>query len=334
MFHGPFPLRLWRLLGGLACLALTVAIAAASLPETFSCGPPGADCYVKRGIRTPQRIERAAMTSVTVLDVRGNKSTYGIPVVRFAGGETRLRKGDGAAAHEFARAANDALSHDAAFKVSLDTPWVVFAFLAAFLAAGIGLFVTALRGLGRYRLLFDAEKQSLDVERRLAGFALSRSVVSTTNVVRVELEWSLQKDFFHHRRQRGDSVARLVLVAVDGESRPLTRRAYLGYTLHLRAAEELRVLLHCPPRSSVDIARHDALAQAFRPPPLAFRARLFFVWLGLCCGTFAGIALYIFFGTLLGHLKPDAPGMLWSAGAGALVGLIVALYVTRLRPPR
>jgi len=341
MIHGPFPVRVWRLLGGLGCVGVGLFAILLATPQVLACGPSGADCRLERPNTQPYRFSRSAMVPVHVVEVRGNKGgKYGVPVLTLPAGEFRLRQVSPMKAEEFAHTVNEALARGDAFEASLYESWWAIGFLGVIFAMGVGLVVTALRGIGRYHLRLDVMRRELSVERKILGFSRTLCLVSTSDVVDVEVDWARDRDFFHARGQVGDTVGRLVLATAHGDRRPVTDGRFRGYTLHLRAAEELRALLHCPARGHDAVLRHDADARLFHPPPPALGGgnRFFAAWLGLCCGSLAGMALYGVVGLALGifNMRDSVDGFAVSlgAGGGALGGVALAMYLTRPRPPR
>jgi hypothetical protein len=346
MRYGPFPMRVGRLLAGMALLGLGLpVIALVGTPDRVRCARATGVCRLTRPLRDPTEFSASEFVAVRVEHSRGSKGRpVGRPIVVLGSREIPLGMVEPDAAEAFARRAEDAL-HAAAgatasdgVDVSLRQPWWFVAFAALIPVMGAGLVVTALRGVGRYRLEHDALRRELAVTRAVFHVPVSRRSVSTRDVVGVEIDWARDKDFFHSRYQLGDTTAKLVLVAADGERRPVGG-VHRGYTLHRRAAAELAALLGCPP-SPAAMARNEAQAATFHPPPSAFRGwnRLGAAWIGMCCGSLLGMAAYALAGIALGLLHGSDPvdeyALIFGAGGGASLGIALSFYLTRPQEPR
>jgi len=340
MHHGPFPIRVWRLLGGLGMTPLGVLLVAMSMPERFTCSEQTGECRVERPLRAPVSFSRELLRGVHVVQKRGSKGgIFGEPIIDFTNGAVTMRQVDPPQAASMARTVNDAIAGRTPIDVSLRESWWPIAFFCFMVAAGLGLVATALRGIGRYRLDHDRGRGVLAVTSTLLGVPLSSAAVSTRDVVDVEVEWRRDKDLFHGRHAVGDTEGRLALVTAQGERRLLVASYHRGYTLHRRAATELRALLGCPPRAPGVEARLEGDALAHHPQPGALVGRYFSAaWIGMCCGSLLGMALYALVGLALGLLRLKDPvdenALVFGAGGGAVAGITLALYLSYPRPPR
>jgi hypothetical protein len=341
--HGPFPIRAGRLIAGIVAGAMAALLLVfVSMPDTLRCEALGGDCTVTRFARPPARYPRSSVLGVKVVLRRGSKGVMrGKPLLQIAEQpELPLTEVDPDDAEQFERSVEDGLAASTPFELRLRQPLAFGLFGVLLLGFGAGAIYTALRGIGRYHLEVRPLENVVSVTRLLLGIPRSRVGVATNDVVDVEVEWRRDKDFLHNRHHTGDIEGRLVLVTRDGEGRPLSTSFHRGYTLHQRAAEQLRALLRCPPRSEAQTLRAEAEARAFYPAPgfIQNAGNLGAVWLGLCCGSVAGMGLYAAFALVTGLAKGSDPVTenmaIFGAGGGALAGAAFMLHLTRPRPPR
>jgi hypothetical protein len=112
---------------------------------------------------------------------------------------------------------------------------------------------------------------------------------------------------------------------------------WVGYGVHVRAAEKLRTLLGCAPRSPEDRARIEAEALAARPVPsphwTSTGGKFAAAWLGVCTGSLIGLAVSATFAVALRFQKlSDDAGGIWFFGGvfgGAAFGVWLVFRLTQ-----
>lgn len=341
--HGPFPVRWLRLLGGLVLfpLGLLIGVAYAD-PIRLACNVSADSCTLTSSRLSPKtrHFPTSHLKRVRTEIVPGSEkdSFRGVPVlVLEPEGEMRLRRVPPDNARSFERRVNARLAEGGSF----DEPLYASAWLlllgVVFGVAAVGLGVAGVRGAGRYVIEFDSDPRRLHVTRKILGIVVKRSVVSTSGVVDVRVEWTRVRDFWHSRHHPGETRGRLLLVTEVDEV-PVSERLHQGWQVHRDAEQQLRTAFRLEPRAADRAEALEKEAIAMQPvsqlqPGLGTKIGL--AWTGACVGAIAGVLVVGLAGILFGVFRMSDSLEGWvvagGGGGGAVGGAALALHLASRR---
>lgn len=351
---GPFPLRGWRLLSGLGLSAIGILCCLFGLVHsTLRCARTGelaGQCELSRsGFDAPRRFPLGNLRELKVVYSetrnKGRVTRNGrilIPVL--PGGSPSALQSEGRDAADRNAAALRAFAEDpAAQQIAIATERPSMMLIIGGLMALMGFSFLYSVIAGRRRLLFrwDAPTRQLEV-RLLWPLGLGAGAPKTVSIDApqdVEICWERVEDFWTSTRSPGPPGGWLRIRAAGGRKVDLSLtalglgkgRAQPGYRVHLRAAEALRRLLRCPPRSAEEDARVAASYEKAKPQVApGFQGaggKAAAVWLGACCGSLLGLAVSGSLAVGLGFKKlSDEAGGLWF-GLGVLLGAAAGIAI-------
>jgi len=343
LWYGPFPVRLGRVFGGFAALAVALLMGVLGLErQELRCDfRDGGECRLETFVsQTPNaRFWSSDLREASVTTVRrgkGKGTLYGKLVLRVGAGQLSLMEIDPDEANALLRRLEAARHDGTQFSAELEgTRWLLV-FSVAILAMSASLFWVAVRRMGRLRLTIPGDG-TLRVERLVLGVPLGARTHSLYGVREVGVEFGTESDMWNRRGEEPRKTGRLLLYGSSGPV-PLTPEYWPGFTLHLAAAAELRQALGLAPgRLETELAAARASREE-SPLARSLGGRIAIAWAGLCCGGLAGLALFGVLGLALGLLRPSdgiEPWMLIvGCGGGAIGGVLFAFWVTRPRVPR
>lgn len=353
MVWGPFPLRRARLAGGLAILGMGLMMILVGLQHhVLTCARSGAlagQCQWQTGLRARhvRHFPLAALKSVRIVQTqtsnKGHVTRWGQLMLQIGDREYALARQHEAEAETSAARLQDFLRDPAqpALRIDTERSLVACGIGLAFALGGAWLLHSVWYGRRRFRFTWDAMAQTLSMQLHWPlGFAVGPPVTWTLQrPVEVELSWEEVTDAFTSQRSPGPRGARLLVRLANGESQALLPRPLPGYGVHIRAAEQLRSLLGCPPRSPASAASIEAAYAAARPQLgpgwTGIGGRIAATWLGACCGSLLGIATSGVIGLLLGAIKlsdsADGPWFFVGMIGGIAAGVALAFRLL-LRP--
>jgi hypothetical protein len=334
---GPFPLRGFRLCGGIAALGLGLLVAWFALSTTLIhctrmlCTEDAQPLGMLRDVRVDREMSYG----------KNNRPIeWGVLVLTLDRGERRCSRVLPEVAHaaeaELRAFLADPARSDVRVELHQSRGFAVFA--VGLLALAVGLIVSSLRAAGRLRLDIDGTRDRIVITRTLFGLSLRRRSVGVADARAVEVEWGELPDPWRTRGTPAERGGRVVVVTAT-ERVPLAPRLHRGYTVHLTAAAALRVALDCPPQSDNARAVDGAAFPRVNPSFARWYGRLPYAWIGLTCGALLGMGLFIGFGLAVGaiHGGALAEGFWFWGGAvaGAVAGVALAWRLTDpARAPR
>lgn len=350
---GPFPLRRARLVSGLAILAMGLLILLLGQQRhVLTCARSGVlaeQCEWRTGLRE-RSVRRFPLSALRLSRVvysqtsnKGHVTHWGQLILDIGGRERAMPRQEVAAADASAGRLRTFLSDPAQQELRIDTGMQVGVLLmgGAFALAGAWLLYSVWYGRRRFRLTWDALTQQLSMQL-LWPPGIAKGPPQTWTLpkpVEVEISWEEVQDAFTSSRSPGPRGGRLLVRLQHGGSEALLPAPMPGYRVHIRAAEGLRALLRCPPRSPDAAARIEDAYAAERPKLgpgwTGLGGQIAVTWLGACCGALAGIALGGVLGLLLGAIKlsdsADGPWFFGGMFGGIAAGIALAWRLL-LRP--
>lgn len=362
---GPFPLRGWRLVSGLGLSAIGILCCVFGLlRSTLSCARTGAlagQCELSRsGFDAPRRfpIESLRELKVAYSETRnkGRVTRHGrilIPVL--PGGRAIALQSEGRDAADRNAAALRTFAGDPAAQqiaIATERPYAMLIIGGLMALMGVSFLYSVIAGRRRFLFQWDALTRQLEV-RLVWPLGLGSGAPKTVSIDSpqdVEICWERVEDFWTSSRSPGPPGGWLRIRAAGGRTLDLSLtalglgkgRAQPGYRVHLRAAEALRRLLRCPPRSAEEDARVTASYEKAKPQAApGFQGaggKAAVVWLGACCGSLVGLAVSGSLAVGLGFkkLSDDAGGLWFFLGIllGAAAGIAVAWRLTQVPDER
>lgn len=350
---GPFPLRRARLVGGLAILAMGLLFLLVGVQrQVLSCARSGAlaeQCEWRTGLRE-RSVRRFPLSSLQLVRVvytqtsnKGHVTHWGQLILDIGGREKALARQEVAAADASAARLRAFLGDPTQQELRIDTGIHVAMLLfgGAFALGGLWMLHSVWYGRRRFRFTWDGLTQQLSMQL-LWPPGLAKGPPQTFTLqrpVEVEISWEEVKDAFSSSRSPGPRGGRLLVRLQHGGSETLLPYPLPGYRVHIRAAERLRALLRCPPRSADAAARIEDTYEAERPKLgpgwTGISGKIAVTWLGACCGALLGIAASGVLGLLLGAIKlSDSADGPWFFGGmiGGIAGGIALAWRLLLRP--
>ncbi len=350
---GPFPLRRARLASGLAILAMGLLFLLMGLQrQILFCARSGAlaeQCEWRTGLRerSVRRFPLSALQLVRVVYTqtsnKGHVSRWGQLILDIGGSEKAFPRQEAAAADASAAQLREFLSDKARPELRIDTGVQVGVLIVggAFAAGGVWLLYSVWYGRRRFRFTWDGLTQQLSMQL-LWPPGIAKGPPQTFTLqrpVEVEIGWEEVKDAFTSSRSPGPRGGRLRVHLQHGGSEALLPYPLPGYRVHIRAAERLRALLRCPPRTAEAAARIEDAYAAERPKLgpgwTGISGQIAATWLGACCGALLGIAASGVLGLLLGAIKlrdsADGPWFFGGMIGGIACGIALAWRLL-LRP--
>lgn len=342
--HGPFPLRLGRILAGAGfTLVASLLLMLGLQRQELSCGgAPDSWCVVSEGVFEPQPVARFPRRELTGVSVesrwggKGNTTEYGRPVLAVGGRGYRLREVDAERAREIAAEVERARASGTAIGVELrQSPWLLV-FGLAMLSGGLAVLRSAFRGAGRLILDVEPSERRLSVQRRVLGIPGRSTAFELFDVDEVVVEQSDERDVWKSKAGATRPVGRLILVCASGKRQELSRQSFPGRTVHLRAAAALRRGFGLEPGPLEK--ELDALERIRERPSWAANIGMFsLIWMGAPLGLLLGIALYGGVGLAIGAFRMQDPlspyALVFGGGLGAVAGAALMLRLARARPP-
>ena len=350
---GPFPLRRARLVSGLAILAMGLLFLLVGLQrQILSCARSGAlaeQCEWRTGLRE-RGIRRFPLSSLQLLRVvytqtsnKGHVTHWGQLIFDIGGHERAFARQEAAAADASAAQLREFLSDKARMELRIDTGVQVGVLIVggAFASAGLWLLYSVWYGRRRFRFTWDGLTQQLSMQL-LWPPGIAKGAPQTWTLqrpVEVEISWEEVQDAFTSARSPGPRGGRLRVLLQHGGSETLLPYPLPGYRVHIRAAERLRALLRCPPRSAAAAARIEDTYAAERPKLgpgwTGIGGQIAATWLGASCGALLGIATSGLLGLFLGAIKlrdsADGPWFFVGMIGGIACGIALAWRLL-LRP--
>lgn len=306
---GPFPLRRARLCIGLALLGLAILMGwIGTIRDSISCarrGPRAGQCELRGGARGDplQSFELSSITDVSVkyTESHRRKQTVkrGEVVVHLASGELHMKRETPQGAEANVEALRSFLRNANADTVHVVTQreWWGIIFVGMFGLGGAGMLYTVLAGRRRIRCTWNSFTQQLTVQREwpLGIFTSEPQTLTLKRPASVDIAWGRVDDFFSSSRSPGPPGGRLCVTCEGGESQSIDPETWFGYGVHVRAAEQLRSLLGCAPKTPAERERIEAANRAAKPMPspqwtTAF-GKVALAWLGICTGSLIGLAI-------------------------------------------
>lgn len=341
---GPFPIRPVRL--ALAAFSILIGALFAWMGlqgQTLVC-ERGRDpiCRTEGFLLADEELAGRTLEAVEIQTVRrgkGRGAEYGTVILKSDRGRLALLEVEGDVARAVA-ARLDAFRTSNEVQIREELRGEPLVLVISLIAVSVALSLTrsGFAGVGRMELV--VREGWLDARRRVLGLSGRTGSVSLAHTEDVIVEWTDEKDFWLSRGQRPRKLGRLALVRTGGGRTPVTDAFWPGETLHLRAATALRALLDLAPmRGGVE----EQLAAIERNPERPQWAKLLptriaLCWLGACCGSLVGIALFGTLGALLGAFRSNESIPEWVIGGGgavgALAGIVFVLWLARPRVPR
>jgi hypothetical protein len=301
-------LRRARLLVGLTMFGMMAIIGVlALLQDTLTCARSGqmaGSCRWQGGVLgNRQRVFplaslREVRVERTQTSNKGRTTRWGAVALQIGKRELVMLRESESLAEAHVAALQAFLASQDAPEIRLETErspaWLIP--LAFFALAGFGLLYSVWAGRRRFRCTFNGLAQQLIVQAEWPlGIAVGAPrTVELRNPLEVEVEWgNAATDFFTPARMPGPRGGRLRVRLKDGQEIWLDEKRWPGYRVHIAAAEELRMLLGCPLRTTAQADRVAAEHEAARPRPAAtwtsFGGKVATAWLGVCCGSLLGI---------------------------------------------
>lgn len=338
VWWGPFPLRFLRLIGGLVILGMTLLTGYSGTRfDSLICTrdeSPIAQCEFHNG-RHRERDERFTLSSLhavaalpTEAHARGRSEVRGQVVLFLGDHEIRMLSESPRIAQRHAEAIENFRQHSDVMRVKIATERELYGLFAMVLmgAAGITLLGSVIASRRRFRCAFDDARQQLIVQQEWP-FGISLGDAERFDLKQpqdVDVDWGEVEDSNPTLRAPSKG-GRLVVRFADGRQLPLSRHRFIGYRIHIEAAEALRALIGCPARSSIARETFIAANERARPQPSPFWTSLFgkiaAVWIGGCCGSLLGILVGVTLSLQTGlHKATDPVGGPWYFG-GLSIGL-------------
>lgn len=365
MRWGPFPLRGWRLLSGLGLSAMGLLCCVFGLMRsTLICARSGelaGQCELSRnGFDAPRRfpLDSLRELKITYSETRnkGRVTKHGrILIPALPGGRPIALQSEGRdAADRNAAALRTFASDPAAQQISIATerPYVMLIIGGLMALMGFSFLYTVIAGRRRLLFRWDALTRQLEVQLQWPlGFdSGAPKKIAIESPCDVEICWERVDDFWTSSRSPGPPGGWLRIRAAGGRQVDLSLmglglgkgRAQAGYRVHIRAAEALRRLLRCPPRSAEEEALIAASYEKAKPQVApgfqGVGGKAAVVWLGACCGSLIGLAVSGSLAVGLGFkkLSDDAGGPWFFLGIllGAAAGIAIALRLTQVPDER
>jgi hypothetical protein len=338
--YGPFPIRGWRLLGGLvAFLFGAAAVVAGLVTQTVTCQRTGCELTTASfGWHRTATVGRIADIDVRIGRTSGrNPTDYGVVVIsdgRKAISTLHMKPGE---AQALAGRLRGLLEPGTADEVTARVPGELgLAWFGLALAAiGCAMVYSSLRGLGRMRLVLAGDGRTLALRYSILGLRVRENRVVVDDVRDVRVRWvTLPRGFFTANGARDEFGGVLVIDTAAGPVE-LDPRPHRGWNVHRRAAEKLRSAFELPPLDPEQLRVLIASDRVFAPPRPA-GSRFVAVWLGVTIGPLLGAAIFGVLGLLFGLIHPRQPVGAWygiSMVVGAAGAIAFGLYLTSSRRP-
>jgi hypothetical protein len=338
--YGPFPLAWWKL--ALAPLLWFLAFVFDGLaPTRLQIDCTAARCEIdSRAWRRPPTHQAGGRDLLVRADTndrtRGKNGSWSARtrIHLLTGGSLHLESEPLAKAEQqarevtaFAAGQTDVFRHDSGDKRwATPVAWVL-------LAAGVALVVDALRRRQPLKLKLSGGTVSVEELGRLRR--LPARTVPCQDMRDVRVDWRLLNS--PSAREPTRWGATLDLVEPGGHTYALTTIPREGVLVHYEAAVALRAALELPARGPIGAACPDGVFSSWGGA--GWVAILSMAWLGLCCGSLAGMATYAVVMVTFVPASLDrsvGEGAMVAAGVGAigLAALMVRLVLARERDQR